>query len=152
MILKFVEHALCVHVRTNGCTRDHTMQTIEINCSRTLLDKLEWRTRFGVCCNVSSLLLIASFLKEERQQISRFLRQNTYRLSQKKNTRDKHITSANVITTGASRDKYSFKNVNLRMNIYFHSFWTHGNAYKASTTLCIQVQLTEFTHKCDSAQ
>lgn len=33
MILKFVEHALWVHVQTNGYTRDHSMQTIEINCT-----------------------------------------------------------------------------------------------------------------------
>lgn len=119
MILKFVDHALCVHVGTNGCTRDHGMQTIEINCSRTLLDKLEWRTHLGICYNVS-ILLIASFLKGERQQASSFLRQKIYHLSQRKNTRDKHITSANVITIEASRDKHPFKNVNWRMNIYFH--------------------------------
>lgn len=82
MILKFVEHALCVHVQTNGCTRDHSMQTTEINCSRALLDKLEWRTHLGVCYNVLSLLLIASFLKEGRRQTSKFLRQNIYHLSQ----------------------------------------------------------------------
>lgn len=82
MILKFVEHALRVHVQTNGCARDHSMQTIEINCSRTLSDKLERRTHFGFYYNVLSLLLIAIFLKEERQQASKFLRQNIYRLSQ----------------------------------------------------------------------